>query len=186
MHSFRILPVLMVTVATGFFVCGCNSSDAEGLLKAFQSALNPPGSSDIQSRDPRTLDNLPEGVVPFFDGRWIGDLESDLLFREFNNSVFLAIENKTSYDVYVTCQVDGREQRLYVLRNRIAYVEYGCPASIQMVEEKDFDPGNRTAAGTYDLTELIFSKPNDFKCGEVILVTIADDGVTAGNGTIGG
>lgn len=136
----------------------------------------------IQVRDPR-FSPPPSGfqdtVIIEEETTVITDVSEQLIVDELPDITLLGFENLTGYDIYLEYFVDNQFQSVLVYEGETLLLEYPCLGSVELVYEEDFSVFDGTFVQAYDLTGTIFFNPEDFFCGEALILTLDEFTITA-------
>jgi len=160
---------LACLVATG---CDVQLGD---LLADIELQLNS-SVGRIQTRDPRTI-VLPSPIVDRGDtiiieqdAEIIISVQDQLVIAELPDINLLGFENLTGFDMYLTYQADGVIQEVFVFDGETLLLEYPCLDAVQLVAEEDYDVFGDFVQ-SFDL-EADYFNPEDFFCGEALILTL--------------
>lgn len=137
----------------------------------------------VQVEDPRTV-RLPPALIT--TGRTvvidtnvtiITDA-TQIIIEDVPDSTVIGFENLTGYDIYVRYRADGELQGIFVFDGETLLLDYPCLSDIELVSEEDFDPDTGVLVDEFELDSL-FLNPEDFTCGEALLLTFDPFTVTA-------
>lgn len=106
----------------------------------------------------------------------IVDISSDLTVDVLDDITILGFQNLTGYDIYITYAVDDEPQGVLVYDGETLLLEYECLTYIDLFTEEDFDPFTGVFVAEYDISDVFF-EPQDFDCGEALIITIDPFGV---------
>lgn len=113
----------------------------------------------------------------------IEDPSSEIIFEELPDITVIGFINDTGFDIYIRYFVDfgfGDElQGIYVYDGEALLLEYPCLGFIQLDTESDIDPFTGELVDEYDLSDVFFFNPEDFLCGDALLLTFDPFTVTA-------
>jgi hypothetical protein len=137
----------------------------------------------IQVHDPRTI-VLPAPIVDRGDAVVIEDgvevivsIEDQLVIQDLPNLTLLGIENLTGFDMYLSYTADGVDQEVFVFDGETLLLLYPCLDAVQLWSEEDYDEfGNFVQS--FDL-EADYFNPEDFYCGDALIITLDAFAVTA-------
>ncbi len=137
----------------------------------------------IQTRDPRTI-VLPPTIVDRGDTILIEEdvdiiisVEEQLVIEELPDITLLGFENLTGFDIYLTYLADGVVQEVFVFDGETLLLEYPCLDAVQLLTEEDYDAFNEFVQ-SFDL-EADYFNPEDFFCGEALILTLDPFDVSA-------
>lgn len=161
-------------VLTCLVASGCDSQIGDLLadveLRLFDSI------DRIQTRDPRTV-ILPQPIVNRGDTIIIRDevevivsIQEQLVIERVPDITLLGLENLTGYDIYLTYLVDGVIQQVFVFSGETLLLQYPCLDAVQLLTEEDYTVFGEFVE-SFDLAAAYFN-PEDFFCGEALIVTI--------------
>lgn len=172
---------LMFSTLTCLFPTGCGGQVGDLLADLDQQLNNAVGQ--IQTRDPRAI-ILPQPIVDRGDTiiiqqdvEIIVSIQDQLVIEELPNISLLGLENLTGFDVYLTFAADGVIQEVFVFNGETLLLEYPCLGSIQLLAEEDYD-GFGAFVQSFDL-EADYFNPEDFFCGEALILTLDPFAVSA-------
>lgn len=162
-------------------VTGCDVQ-VGGLLADIELQLN--GSVErIQTEDPRTI-VLPAPIVDRGDTIIINDdavviisVREQLVVEELPDITLLGFENLTGFDMYLTYLADGVVQDVFVFEGETLLLRYFCLDSVQLLTEEDYDVFGDFVQ-SFDL-QVDYYNPEDFFCGEALIITIDPFGISA-------
>lgn len=163
------LAALVELIVSG---CGVQVGD---LLADIELQLNS-SVDQFQTRDPRFI-ALPPPIVDRGDTiiileevEIIVSIQEQLLIEELPDITLLGIENLTGFDIYLTYRADGVIQEVFVFDGETLLLEYLCLDTVALLSEEDYDPfGNYVQS--FELESDYFN-PEDFFCGEALIVTL--------------
>ena len=169
--------LLVVTVG------GCPVDVGDVLDELEQLQINIDNSVDvIQTDDPRYIDNYPsdftDTIIIDDNADVIVDVTQDLTVDVLDDITILGFENLTGYDIYITYAVDDEPQGVLVYDGETLLLEYDCLSYIDLYTEEDFDTFTGVFVDEYDISDVYFT-PDDFYCGEALIITIDPFGVSA-------
>ena len=172
---------ISLAALAGLAGTGCDVQVGD-LLADIELQLN--SSVDrIQVSDPRTI-VLPPSIVDRGDAVVIWDevevivsLQDQLVIQELPDITLLGIENLTGFDMYLWYTADGVDQEVFVYEGETLLLQYPCLDAVQLWVEEDYDEfGNFVQS--FDL-EADYFNPEDFYCGEALIITLDPFAVTA-------
>ncbi|HKQ48548.1 MAG TPA: hypothetical protein VJZ71_10800 [Phycisphaerae bacterium] len=174
MQRFRKLAV--ACLFAGLFAgCGADiDADIEGLL------INAVG--DIQTRPqelPPVLVDQGDTILIDTDVIIIDDPSEDLFPEDLPNLTVLGFENDTDWDIYITYFADGELQGIYVYQGEALLLGYPCLEIVELISEDDIDPFTGELVDSFDLTGADFFNPEDFLCGDALILTFDPFSITA-------
>ncbi len=91
--------------------------------------------------------------------------------------IFVMLDNRSGADVVVDFVVEGIDQHVPVHVDHLHPVTYGCVSSIQFAGLTTIDPDTGQQLAQFELQAELVS-PDDFACGDVIVVAIQPDAVS--------
>jgi hypothetical protein len=103
----------------------------------------------------------------------------DIVVAELPNLTVLGFENETDWDMYIRYHADGELQGIYVYQGEALLIEYPCLTEVALISEDDIDPATGGLVGSFDLTGSDFFNPDDFFCGDALILTFDPFSVTA-------
>jgi len=166
----------------GLLSTGCGTVDVGDLLAQIDLQLNN-AVDRIQTEDPRTVE-LPPAIVDRGDTVIIEEdvvvivsVQQQLVIEELPDITLLGFENITGFDIYLTYRADGILQEVFVFDGETLLLEYPCLDSVELLLEEDYDIFGDFVQEC-DLFANFFS-PEDFFCGEALIITIDPFDVTA-------
>jgi len=137
----------------------------------------------IQTRDPRVI-VLPPPIVDRGDTIIISDhadviisVREQLVVEELPDITLLGFENLTGFDMYLTYLADGVVQDVFVFEGETLLLQYFCLDSVQLLTEEDYDVFGDFVQ-SFDL-QVDFYNPEDFFCGEALIIGFDPFDVTA-------
>lgn len=163
---------------------GCTISEdaAEELNDLADKIIDAVG--DIQVVDPRTVDLPPvldgtsNTVILRNDVTVVNVIQEDLVVQELPNINLLGFENRTGFDIFISYDVEGAPQGVYVLDGETLLLEYDCLSDFELVSEDDVDPDSGVLADSFDFQDALFLNPDDFLCGDAVIVTFAPEDIS--------
>jgi hypothetical protein len=176
MRSYAMVVVLCLS--TSLFA-GCNGAlnidgddiaallaNAVGLIQTRQQELPPvlEGDHTILIDNSVTIINNPA---------------QDIIVVELPNRTVLGFENDTGWDIYIQYFADNELQGVYVYDGEALLLDYPCLSVIELVSEDDVNPNTGELENWYDLTGSDFFNPDDFLCGDALILTFDPFSVTA-------
>jgi len=179
--SRRAALVLSFATLAGFVATGCDVQVGD-LLADIELQLD--GSVDqIQTRDPRTI-VLPQPIVDRGDSIIIEEeveiiisVQEQLVIEELPDITLLGFENLTGFDIYLTYVADGVIQEVFVFVDETLLLEYPCLDIVELLTEEDYDDFGEFVQ-SFDL-EAVYLNPEDFFCGEALILTLDPFAVSA-------
>jgi hypothetical protein len=180
-NAHRSAMALSLAALAGLAGTACDIQVGD-LLGDISVQLN--GSVDrIQVRDPRTI-VLPSPIVDRGDAVVIWDdvevivsIEDQLVIQELPDITLLGIENLTGFDMYLSYSADGVDQEVFVYEGETLLLQYPCLDAVQLWGEEDYDEFGDFVQ-SFDL-EADYFNPEDFYCGEALIITLDPFAVTA-------
>ncbi len=184
------LIALLATALIGATMGGCPDIELEDVLEELEININQV-VSDVQTIDPRSNDLILLGdaadtvVVIEDNADVIVDIRDQLVVEELLDINLIGFENLTGFDVYLVFLVDGIEQGVFVFDGETLLLEYPCIEQLQLLAEEDYDPFTGEFLGDFDLSGLnyfngdFFAAPQDFYCGDALILTIDPIAITA-------
>jgi len=137
----------------------------------------------IQTQDPRSV-ALPPPIVDRGDSVIIEEevevivsVQQQLVIEELPDITLLGFENVTGFDIFVGYRVDGVLQEVFVFDGETLLLEYSCLGFVELLFEEDYD-----AFGDFVQDFELFadySNPEDFFCGEALIITLDPFAVSA-------
>jgi hypothetical protein len=131
----------------------------------------------VQTTDPRTA-TLPDPLVQQGDTIIINqevniivDPAVDLVVEELPDETVLGIDNQTGFDMYIRYLADADLQGVYVYDGETLLLDYPCLGRIELLSEDDIDPDTLLLVDSFDLTDSTFVNPDDFICGDALIIT---------------
>ena len=103
----------------------------------------------------------------------------DIVLAELPNLTVLGFENDTDWDMYIKYHADGELQGIYVYQGEALLLQYPCLNEVALVSEDDIDPVTGALVDSFDLTGSIFVNPDDFFCGDALILNFDPFSVTA-------
>lgn len=103
----------------------------------------------------------------------------DIVYEELPNLTVLAFENDTDWDIYIRYYVDGELQGIYVYQGEALIIEYPCLDVVELDSEDDIDPFTGALVDSFDLTGFDYFNPDDFSCGDALILNFDPFDVTA-------
>jgi hypothetical protein len=172
---------VLYVVLAGFAATGCDVR-FDDLLSNIELRLA--NSVDrLQSRDPRTI-VLPPPIVDRGDTiiiqqnvEIIVSIREQLVVERLPDITLLGFENLTGFDIYLAYLADGVLQQVFVFEGETLLLEYPCLDAVQLLEEEDYDVFGRWVQ-SFDL-EADYFNPEDFFCGEALILTLDPFSVSA-------
>ncbi len=109
----------------------------------------------------------------------INDPLRDLAVVELPNRTVLGFENDTGWDIYIRYYADDELQGVYVYDGEVLLLEYPCLGVVELISEDDVDPYTGVLVDSFDLTGADFFNPEDFFCGDALILNFDPWTVTA-------
>jgi hypothetical protein len=103
----------------------------------------------------------------------------DIALAELPDLTVLGFENDTDWDMYIKYYADGELQGIYVYQGEALLIQYPCLTEVALISEDDIDPATGGLVGSFDLTGSDFFNPDDFFCGDALILTFDPFSVTA-------
>ncbi len=182
----------LVVIALGLTITGCPPIDVAGvqdLLAQATQAVN------------QTIDNIqegdfeaPQGVVDeegnvldsdVGGGEFVGDLDEDLAGVDITGIVLLAIENMTSYHIWIGGLINGQEVSAWIDYGHTLLLEYDCDEfeSIVLLVEEDYGEVGGQIVWVQEFTwpdgRFSWFLDDDYYCGDLFVITITDEEIEA-------
>ncbi len=177
---------ISVIALAGLLAAGCGVQLGDPLA-VIELQLNS-SVERIQTRDPHTI-ALPSPIVDRGDVVIIEDdaevivsIQGQLVIEELPDITLLGLENLTGFDIYLTYVSDGVIQEVFVFADETLLLEYPCLDTVQFLSEEDYDILGEFVQ-SFDLDAAYFN-PEDFFCGEALIVTLDPFAVSASIETI--
>jgi hypothetical protein len=173
----RKATTLLAICLSAFLFAGCGEDieiEIEDLL------INAVG--DIQTRPqelPPVLVNQGDTIIINNDVTIIDDPSADLIPAEVPDLTVLGFENDTDFDIYITYLVNGELQAVFVYQGEALLLAYPCLDIVELISEDDIDPFSGQLVDSFDLTGADFFNPDDFFCGEALILTFDPFSVSA-------
>jgi hypothetical protein len=95
---------------------------------------------------------------------------NDIIVSELPNLTVLGFENDTDWDIYIKYFADGELQGIFVYQGEALLIEYPCLDAVELISEDDIDPVTGGLVDSFDLTGSDFFNPNDFVCGDALIL----------------
>ncbi len=152
----------------------------QGLLLLEQTAVI---VQDVDPRDivlPDSLVILNDSVVIEPDVVVITDIQTQLAGADPTGDTVLGFTNVSGSDLFIEFQADGVVQDIFVLDGDTLLLDFPCLSTIDLLESIEVDPVTGDVLTTLDLTGLTLFNPQDFICGDSVLMTFNPDSVTIG------
>lgn len=173
--------LLAFSALAGLGVGGCGGEVSDLLANLERRII---GSVDrVQAQDPRTIVlpppivNRGDTVVIREEAEVIVSIREQLVIEALPDITLLGFENVTGFDIYLTYLGDGVVQQVFVFNGETLLLEYPCLDSVQLLVEEDYDVFGEFVQ-SFDLFADFFN-PEDFFCGEALIITIDPFGVSA-------
>jgi hypothetical protein len=135
----------------------------------------------IQTRGqelPQVLVDRGDTIIINTDVTIIVNPAVDIVYEELPNLTVLGFENATNWDVYIRYLADGDLQGIYVYQGEALLLEYPCLGTVELLSEDDIDPLTGELVDSFDLTGIDYFNPEDFFCGDALILTFDDISVT--------
>lgn len=94
----------------------------------------------------------------------------EIVLEELPNLTVLGFENDTGWDIYIKYYADGELQGIYVYHGEALLIEYPCLDVVELFSEDDIDPETGALVDSFDLTGTDFFNPDDFYCGDALIL----------------
>jgi len=184
--AIRFARALSFAALIGLTSIGCNIDvgdiDVGDLLAELDVELNN-SVDDIQTVDPREIE-LPPPIVNRGDTiiieqevEVIVNIQEQLVIEELPDITLLGLENLTGFDIYLTYFANGVLQEVFIFNGETLLLEYSCLDAVELSFEEDYDVFGLFVQ-SFEL-EAIYFNPEDFFCGEALIITIDPFGVSA-------
>lgn len=170
-------------ILSSALVLGCDGEfefDFEGALEDLEAAI-----TIVQEEDPRDVD-LPdeleesgETVIINNNVVIIDDIDEDIIVEEVPDLTIVGFENVTGFDIFVRYEADAEPQGIFVFDGETLLLEYPCLLTIEVLTEDDFDPNTGIQVASFDLLDGLFVNPDDFACGEALILTFDPNAFSA-------
>jgi len=136
----------------------------------------------IQSRPqelPPVLVQQGDTLVIDADVTIIVNPAEDIDVVELPNLTILGFENDTDWDMYIKYYADGVLQGIYVYQGEALLLEYPCLDLVELISEDDIDPVTGELVDSYDLLGYDYLNPDDFFCGDALILNFDPFSVSA-------
>lgn len=175
----RVFAMVIVACLSASLFTGCGNEieiddvdiaalvDAVGLIQTRPQELPPvlvdQGDSIIINTNVTIINNPAVDIVP----------------AELPNLTVLGFENDTDWDIYIRYFADGELQGIYVYQGEALLLGYPCLDVVELISEDDIDPDTGQLVDSFDLTGADFFNPEDFFCGDALILNFDPFSVTA-------
>lgn len=153
----------------------------DNLLAEISTAINDSVDSlqteDWEDLDVAGLEEQGDTVVINQNVTVITNVEEDLVVEELPDINLIGFENLTGFDIFVRYLADADEQGVLVYDGETLLLEYPCLGSIELLSEDDFDIYTGEFVQGFDIVGSLFLNPEDFLCGDAIILTFDPDGI---------
>ncbi len=179
LRTWGALGVVLVAVQVG----GCPLGGAVALVTQGLRQLEQTVAAlqDIDPRDialPAVLVTSDDTVVIEPDVVVISDIQTQLEPVDLSGDTVLGFVNDSGADLFIEFLADGVLQDVFVFDGDTLLLDYPCLTTIDLLSDIEIDPASEEVIATLDLTGVSFFNPDDFVCGEAVLLTFTP-GATA-------
>ncbi|HKQ47156.1 MAG TPA: hypothetical protein VJZ71_03690 [Phycisphaerae bacterium] len=136
----------------------------------------------IQTRPqelPPVLVNQGDTIIINTNVTIINNPAVDIIPAELPNLTVLGFENDTDWDIYIRYLADGELQGIYVYQGEALLLGYPCLEEVALLSEDDIDPVTGALVDSFDLTGADFFNPEDFLCGDALILNFDPSSVSA-------
>lgn len=166
--------VIVLCLSAGMFAgCGSGNNIAALLVNAVGLIQTQPQTL------PPVLVNEGDTIVIDPGATIIVNPAEDIVVAELPNLTVLGFENDTGWDMYIRYHADGELQGIYVYQGEALLLQYPCLNDVALVSEDDIDPPTGALVNSFDLTGSVFLNPDDFLCGDALILNFDPFSVTA-------
>jgi hypothetical protein len=173
----RCLTIVITACLSLTCLTGCEIEDFDDVVEELLDAIG-----DIQTR-PQELPPvlIDEGDTIIIDNSVtiIENPSTDIHFDLLPDLTILGFENLTGFDIYLEYYVDDIFQSVYVYDGEVLLLEYPCLEIVELWWEDDVDPFTGVIVDSFDLSGITFLNPEDFFCGEALILTFDPLAVSA-------
>ena len=103
----------------------------------------------------------------------------DIVLAQLPNLTVLGFENDTDWDIYIKYFADGELQGVYVYQGEALLLGYPCLDVVALISEDDIDPFTGELVGSFNLSGSDFFNPEDFFCGDALILNFDPFSVSA-------
>lgn len=174
-------PILAIAALAGLGVTGCGVQVSDLLANLELRIIS--AVDRVQTQDPRTVAlpppivNRGDTIVIREEAEVIISIREQLVVETLPDITLLGFENVTGFDIYLTYLADGVVQQVFVFNGETLLLEYPCLDSVQLLVEEDYNVFGEFV-DSFDLFADYFN-PEDFFCGEALIITIDPFGISA-------
>jgi hypothetical protein len=174
-------PILAFAALAGLGVTGCGGQVSDLLANLELRIIS--AVDRVQTQDPRTvvlpppIVNRGDTIVIREEAEVIVSIREQLVVETLPDITLLGFENVTGFDIYLTYLADGVVQQVFVFNGETLLLEYPCLDSVQLLVEEDYNVFGEFVQ-SFDLFADYFN-PEDFFCGEALIITIDPFGISA-------
>jgi hypothetical protein len=139
----------------------------------------------IQTEDPRTAvlptDLTDRGDTVFIDADVVvvTNVRTDLVVDTLPDVNLLGFENLTGDDIYLRYYAEDALQGVFVFDGETLLLEYPCLSDFELISENHFDPATGIFLESFDLAGGLFVNPDDYECGDAVILTFDVLGISA-------
>ena len=101
----------------------------------------------------------------------VNNVQQDLIVEELPDTTLLGFENITGFDAHITYLADGVLQGILVFDGETLLLDYPCLSDVELIAEEHFDVVTGVLVESFDLQGFIFFNPDDFLCGDALILT---------------
>ncbi len=171
---------LAVTICCSLFCfTGCQIDDLDDVIEELLDAVGDIQISVSDNDLPPVLVDQGDTIIIDNSVTIIGDPATDIHFDLLPDLTLLGFENLTGFEIYVEYLVDGEFQSIFVYDGETLLLEYPCLLDVELLLEEDIDPFTGFIVDSFDLSGIIFFNPDDFVCGEALILTFDPLSVSA-------
>lgn len=154
--------------------CNVDLDELEDLLDEIDVKIGAV-AGPLQTVDPRVA-VLPQGldesdIIINNNVVVVNNIQQDLIVEELPDATLLGFENITGFDAYITYLADGVLQGILVFDGETLLLDYPCLSDVELISEEHFDVFTGVLVESFDLQGFIFFNPDDFLCGDALILT---------------
>lgn len=169
-----ITRILVLCLTTSLFTgCGSGSNFASLLANAVNF---------IQTRPqvlPPVLVDRGDSILVDNSVTIIVNPALDIIPAQLPDITVLGFENDTDWDIYIKYYADDVLQGIYVYQGEALLLSYPCLEIVELISEDDIDPFTGELVESYDLFGFDYYNPEDFFCGDALILTFDPFSVSA-------
>lgn len=167
----------------GLSVGGCPGTVAvvrQGIRQLENTVVTVQTVSPLDIALPETLVTLNDTVVIQPDVIVISDIQTQLVPLNLSGDTVLGFVNDSGADVFIEFLADGVVQDVFVLDGDTLLLDFPCLTQVDLLSSIELDPVTGDVLVILDLSGETFLNPDDFICGDAVLMTFFPESISVG------